>query len=52
MVILYKVTWQLLETGKNNSAKTWRDLGIVRKDLRQEEGVTRQRKQSMQRPCG
>lgn len=31
MVILYKVTWQLL--GKNNSAKTWRDLGIVREDV-------------------
>lgn len=52
MVILYTVTRQLLETGRNNSAKTWRDLGIVREDLRQEEEVTRQRKQSMQRPCG
>lgn len=41
MVILYTVTRQLLETGRNNSAKTWRDLGIVREDLRQEEGVTR-----------
>lgn len=37
MVILYTVTRQLLETGKNNSAKTWRDLGIVRTSGRRRE---------------